>query len=169
MFCPNCSLSVLWPLTASFHKTTCVPAVVLWMSLEALGEELARSAHRPSVIPPSSKHGSPCRGGQSEPNYCGLPGWGPDFFQQEGIWLVKEKERTPVKRLTRVRILFRTSQLASEVYSPLPGPHSESRTVCGQRERPPQMAVSLSSVPSRYLALRCPSRGEQPHGGALSN
>lgn len=94
---------------------------------------------------------------------------GPDLFQQEGIWLVKDKERTPVKRLTRVRILFRTSQLASEVYSPLPGPHSESRTVCGQRERPPLMAVSLSSVPSRYLALRCPSRGEQPHGGALSN
>lgn len=53
-----------------------------------------------------------------------LKAGGPDVFQREGIWLVKDTERTPVKRMTRVRDLFSMSQLASEGYSRLSGPHS---------------------------------------------
>lgn len=127
----------------------CVPAVVLWMSLEALGEEVARSAHLiGSTVPLSYVRPAnmevPVGEGRVSQVTVQFQAGGPDVFQQEGIWLVKDKERTPVKRLTRVRFLFRTSQFASEVHSQVPGSHSESRTVCGQSERPPQTVVSLS-------------------------
>lgn len=58
----------------------------------------------------------------------------PDGFQREGICLVQDTERIPVKRMTgsvtssvRVSLPLKGTQLA------LRSPH-ESRTVCGQRE-----------------------------------